>query len=73
MLPVALYPDFIQRAAALTPFPTLLAAPASFVLQNTSVTPGSLALHLAIWWGATALAMNWIFRRAASALTVNGG
>jgi ABC-2 type transport system permease protein len=73
MLPLALYPESIQRAAAFTPFPALLAGPASFVLQNGSVTPGALALDLMIWWGATALAVHWIFRRATSALTVNGG
>jgi ABC-2 type transport system permease protein len=73
MLPVALYPDFIQRVAAFTPFPALLAGPASFLLQNGIVTPGALARDLVIWWGATGLAVYWIFRRATSALTVNGG
>jgi len=73
MLPVTLYPDFIQRAAVFTPFPTLLAGPASFVLQNGLVTPGALARDLVVWWGATAFAVYFIFRRATSALTVNGG
>jgi ABC-2 type transport system permease protein len=73
MLPVVLYPDFIRQAAAFTPFPTLLASPASFVLQNGIVTPGALARDLVVWSGATALAICWIFRRATSALTVNGG
>jgi ABC-2 type transport system permease protein len=73
MLPVALYPDFIQRVAALTPFPTLLAGPASFLLQNGVVTPGALARDLVVWWGATAIAVYLVFRRATSALTVNGG
>jgi ABC-2 type transport system permease protein len=73
MLPVALYPEFIQRAAAFTPFPTLLAGPASFLLQNGLVTPGALARDLVVWCGATTLAVYWIFRRATSALTVNGG
>ena len=73
MLPVALYPDFIQRAAAFTPFPALLAGPASFVLPNGTVTPGALARDLVVWWAVTALAVHWIFRRATSALTINGG
>jgi ABC-2 type transport system permease protein len=73
MLPVALYPDFIQRAAAFTPFPALLAGPASFVLPNGTVTPGALARDLVVWWAVTALAVYWIFRRATSALTINGG
>src|SRR5262249_21399666 len=39
MLPLELYPSFVQRAALFTPFPSLLAAPASFVLGTHLVTP----------------------------------
>ena len=73
MLPLGLYPDFIQRAAAFTPFPTLLAGPASLVLPDGAATPGALSRHLAIWCGATAVGVWWIFRRAMSTLTINGG
>jgi len=73
MLPLELYPDFIRRAAAFTPFPSVLAGPASFVLQRSSAGAGVLARDLAIWSAVTALAVWWAFRRAASALTVNGG
>ena len=38
MLPLSLYPA-IQRVAAFTPFPTLLAGPASFMLANASRRP----------------------------------
>ena len=73
MLPLDLYPDFIQRVAAVTPFPSVLAGPASFVLPAPIVTPGELARNLAIWCGVTAFAVWWVFRRAATALTINGG
>jgi len=73
MLPLAMYPQFIQSMAAFTPFPVLLAGPASFMLPNGSVTPGVLARNLVIWCAVTAAAMSWIFRRATSALTINGG
>jgi ABC-2 type transport system permease protein len=73
MLPLDLYPSFIQRAAAFTPFPVLLAGPASFVVGTGMVTPGVLARDLAIWSGVTALAVSWTFRRAMAALTINGG
>ena len=73
MLPLDLYPGFIQRAAVLTPFPVLLAAPASFVLRTGLVPPGVLARSLVIWSCVTALGVSWIFRRATSALTINGG
>jgi ABC-2 type transport system permease protein len=73
MLPMEIYPDFIRRAAAFTPFPSVLAGPASFVLQSNLTGSGVLARNLAIWSGVTALAVWWVFRRATSALTVNGG
>lgn len=73
MLPLELYPTFVQRAAALTPFPVLLAAPASFMLGNPLVSPAALAGALLLWSGATALAVSWMFRRAVSTVTINGG
>jgi ABC-type uncharacterized transport system permease subunit len=73
MLPLELYPHLIQRVAAVTPFPSLLAGPASFVLPAGIVTPGELARNLAIWCVVTAVAVWWMFRRVASALTINGG
>jgi ABC-2 type transport system permease protein len=73
MLPLALYPVFIQRIAAVTPFPALLGGPASIVLGSESMRPMGLALALVFWSGATAVVVAWTFRRATSALTVNGG
>jgi ABC-2 type transport system permease protein len=73
MLPLALYPELIQRIAAFTPFPFLLAGPASFVLEHGSVAPGALAGHLALWCCATGVAVSWTFRRATAAMTINGG
>ena len=73
MLPLDLYPAFVQRAAAFTPFPSLLGAPASFVLRTHLATPATLAGHLVLWTGVTASAVSWIFRRAASTVTINGG
>jgi ABC-2 type transport system permease protein len=73
MLPLELYPSFIQHAAAFTPFPTLLAGPASFVIGSGFVTPGALARQLVVWSGITGLVSSAVFRRATSGLTVNGG
>jgi ABC-2 type transport system permease protein len=73
MLPLELYPAFVQRAARFTPFPSLLAAPASFVLGTHLVTPGALAARLVGWSVVTTLGVVWIFRRAVSRLTINGG
>ena len=73
MLPLELYPTFIQSAAVFTPFPAMLAGPASLVLGSHLVTPIALARSLVLWSVVTAVAVFWIFRRATSALTINGG
>lgn len=73
MLPLALYPAFVQRIAAVTPFPALLGGPASFVLGQDAVEPAALGLRLVFWSAATAALIAWTFRRATAALTVNGG
>jgi viologen exporter family transport system permease protein len=73
MLPLALYPAFVQTLAAVTPFPSLLSGPASFMLQDGAVNPGALARSLTIWCAVTAGAVWWTFRRSTAALTVNGG
>ena len=56
----------------MTPFPALLAGPASFMLAN-GAAPAGLARDLAIWCGVTALGLGWTFRRAATGVAINGG
>jgi ABC-2 type transport system permease protein len=73
MLPLHLYPELVQRLAALTPFSVLLAAPASFVLGAPAMAPATLAVRLALWCGAIAIGLRWTFRRAAAGLMINGG
>jgi ABC-2 type transport system permease protein len=73
MLPLELYPRLVQYAAALTPFPSLLAGPASFVMGAGVMTPVVLLSRIFIWSCATALATRWLFRRAVSNVTINGG
>jgi ABC-2 type transport system permease protein len=73
LLPLEFYPAFVQRAAALTPFPSLLAAPASFMLGTPLVSAGALAGALVLWSAVTALTVSWMFRRAVSTVTINGG
>jgi len=72
MLPLEIYPDFVRRVAAFTPFPVVLAEPASFVLRSHVEAP-VLLLHLGVWSCLIALTACWMFRRAALGLSVNGG
>jgi len=73
MLPLAMYPTLMQKAAAFTPFPVMLFAPASLVLGTGLVRPVDLARDLALWGGVIAMVVHWTYRRAAAGLTVNGG
>lgn len=73
MLPIRLYPPIMRRLAALTPFPDILAGPASFVLSGEGVRTDVLAARLAIWSAVTALVVAWMYARARRGLEVNGG
>ena len=73
MLPLELYPAFIQRAAAFTPFPTLLAGAGVVHAGNAARDARRAGRSLVLWSGATALAVAWMFRRAVATVTINGG
>jgi ABC-2 type transport system permease protein len=73
MLPIRLYPPIVQRLAAFTPFPDILAGPASFVLDGEAVAAHVLVVRLAMWCVATTAVVQWMYTRARRALTVNGG
>jgi len=73
MLPLSIYPEWMQRVAAWTPFPFLLAHPASFVISGGTADIWSLTWHLAAWGFFVGFAAQWLFARAVKTLTVNGG
>jgi ABC-2 type transport system permease protein len=73
MLPLGLYPEAMQRIAGLTPFPAILAGPASLVLDGQSVAPAALVANLLIWSVVTTLCVGWMFRRAVERMALNGG
>jgi ABC-2 type transport system permease protein len=73
MMPLTIYPEWIQRLAALTPFPFILAGPASFLLDGEPPSAPALAWRLALWLIAAALAAHLLFQRAVRSLQVNGG
>jgi ABC-2 type transport system permease protein len=73
MMPLSLYPDVIQHVAAFTPFPAILAGPATLALRGNIEGLGMLTLRLAGWSVVTAAALQLLFRRATRTLTLNGG
>jgi ABC-2 type transport system permease protein len=73
MLPLALYPEWMQWIAHATPFPSLLAGPGSFVLGVGSADAWTLGSRLALWAGVITCAALVVFRRAVRNLQLNGG
>ena len=73
LLPLSFYPELFVRIALVTPFPFVLAGPASLATGAPLMHAGLLALALAIWalvgWGVASVA----FGRAVRRLHVNGG
>jgi len=73
MLPIQLYPEVVQRIASWTPFPSVVAGPASFVLSEPAIDASTLAIRLFAWTAVVTLALYGLSRRAVAALTINGG
>jgi ABC-2 type transport system permease protein len=73
MLPLELYPRWLQLIAACTPFPSLLAGPGSFVLHEPDSLAWRLGLQLCFWALVLFGLVELLFRRAVRALQVGGG
>ena len=73
MLPLELYPEWLQRAAGLTPFPALLGGPASFLLGSAHPRGSELAARLLSWSLVVGLSASWLFRSAQRGLQIDGG
>jgi ABC-2 type transport system permease protein len=73
LLPLTFYPDAFVFVARLTPFPALLAGPASLATGAPLMGTGVLALTLAFWAVTGWIAANTMFSRAVRQLHVDGG
>ncbi len=73
MLPLALYPAWMQRVAGWTPFPSLLSGPAGFLLGAHPADAWLLAARIVGWGVVVAVAIEFVSRRALRALQLNGG
>jgi ABC-2 type transport system permease protein len=73
MMPLSIYPDWIQRIAHVTPFPSMLAGPAGFMLGDSSGGVAALVWRLGLWGLVIVVAAHVLFRRAVRSLHVNGG
>ena len=73
MLPLELYPRWLQLLARCTPFPSLLAGPAGFLLHAPGGGAAALALRLLLWALLLFGLVELLFWRATRALQLNGG
>ena len=73
LLPLQFYPALFVRIAQLTPFPALLAGPASLATSEPLMPAGVLALTLAAWALVGWVIARAAFDRAVRRLHVNGG
>jgi ABC-2 type transport system permease protein len=73
MLPLELYPRWLQLLARCTPFPSLLAGPAGFLIHAPGSVAAGLALRLLLWALLLFGLVELLFWRATRALQLNGG
>jgi ABC-2 type transport system permease protein len=73
LLPLTLYPQLVISIARLTPFSAVLAGPASFVLDRSFFSAGTLAVALTGWAVVAAIIAALTFRSIARRLQLNGG
>ena len=73
MLPLELYPRWLQLVARCTPFPSLLAGPGGFLIHGADRAALWLALQLLFWGCALFGLVELLFWRATRSLQVSGG
>lgn len=73
MMPLTLYPQWLQTVASFSPFPLILGTRSALALEFTIPKVLSLTLLLVTWSGLGLLALLLLYRRALKILNVEGG
>ena len=73
MLPLALYPEWMQSIAHLTPFPAILGERSALAITFDGDRVYSLTASLIIWGGLGITALLTLYRRGLRILNVEGG
>jgi ABC-2 type transport system permease protein len=73
ILPIALYPGWLQALARWTPFHPLVSAPGASALGLEPIGAWDVAARIAAWGVVAALLLRALFRRGLRVLDVNGG
>ena len=73
MLPLSVYPEWMQTLARFTPFYVMLYGTGRLMLEPTSAVLWDTCMLFAIWYGVAIAALWFIHTRAMRVLNVNGG
>jgi ABC-2 type transport system permease protein len=73
MLPLAVYPEWIQKIASFTPFPSILGERSALAISFTSQSVLSVALSLFIWGIIGFFFLLMIYRKGLKILNIKGG
>ena len=73
MFPLDIYPQAMRSIANVTPFPSLLYAPGRIAIGAEPAFVWRTVVVLAAWTVFGVISAHFAFRRALSALEVNGG
>ena len=73
LLPLELYPDWLQQVAAWTPFSALLHGPGSIALGLSCAGALEVLALLITWTLVSALVLTWTYRRSLAHIELGGG
>ena len=73
LLPLEIYPEWLQAVAAWTPFSVMMHGVGRMAFGFDPALAGEVALRLLAWCAITAALVVFVHRRALRALDVNGG
>jgi ABC-2 type transport system permease protein len=73
VLPLSLYPEWLETAARWTPFHPLVGAPGASVLGLDPANPAEVAARIVAWGVVAGFLLAFLFRRGLRLLDVNGG
>lgn len=73
ILPLTVYPEWIQTVASFTPFPSILGARSALALDFNMQAVTSIATSLILWGGIGLFFLVTLYRRGLRILNVEGG
>lgn len=73
MIPVSVYPLWLQKISVCTPFYAILFSPASHVLLSTTPGVGSSLCLLCLWFIVGVALLGWLYDRMASTIELGWG